>query len=348
MRSLTKRALIKLGLVAGFAVLAAGVAQAQDFPSNIRVVIGSTSTGGDTYQVSSYVAEALAKKLGVNAKVDAVGPTEAFKAVGRDASGATIMIHHDQSYLGYLYGVKGYEDVFANYQIGPTLAVNPGNAFLVPKKSPYKTMADVFAAAEAGTKVRVAIQPGGVSAIGFSAMVNAVKLAKPGAEANMVAVNTGSQADKDQLLFDGQADVINGSVQSNEQYTRLPADDQKAMRFIWITASPETIAGVKAEGYGETSRDSLTQFVSPATSVTLDGKKDFVFDKDFFLIYNKKMDPALVAKIDAALADIYAEGALSKTMESAFFVPHFLPAAKSVLYLKQKNDDYAKVIAAIQ
>ena len=99
-----------------------------------------------------------------------MGPTEAFKAVGRDSRGTTLMIHHDQSYLGNLYGVRGYEDIFANYKIGPTFAVNPGNAYLVPKDSPYQSMEDILAAAETGERVRVAIQPGGVSEIGFSAV----------------------------------------------------------------------------------------------------------------------------------------------------------------------------------
>ena len=161
--------------------------------------------------------------------------------MGRDKRGTTLMIHHDQSYLGNLYGVRGYEDIFSDYKIGPTLAVNPGNAYLVPKDSPYQSMADILAAAEKGERVRVAIQPGGVSEIGFSAMKNAARQSAPGSEANLVPVNTGSQSDKDQALFDDLADVINGSIQSNEQYTQLPADDQKAMRFVWLTARPETL-----------------------------------------------------------------------------------------------------------
>ena len=73
--------------------------------------------------------------------------------------------------------------------------------------------------------------------LAYSALKNAVKirLSGPGRQ-HRLAVNTGSQADKNQLLFDGQADLINGSVQANEQYTRLPAEDQKAMRFVWLTA----------------------------------------------------------------------------------------------------------------
>ena len=121
-------------------------AAAQDLPRNVRMVIGSNSTGGDTYQVSSMIADALAEELGINIKVDAVGPSEAFKAVGRDSRGTTLMIFHDQAYLGELYGREGYDDPFANYAIGPTVAINPGNAYLVPADSEYDTMEDILTA----------------------------------------------------------------------------------------------------------------------------------------------------------------------------------------------------------
>ncbi|PIE35754.1 ABC transporter substrate-binding protein [candidate division KSB3 bacterium] len=315
---------------------------------NVRVVIGSKSTGGDTYQNSSIVAEELAKKLDVNVKVDAVGASAAFKALGRKADGHTIMIFHDQSYLGYLYGVQGYVNIFDEYIVGPTVAINPGNAYLAPKDSPYNTIKDVIDACGQGTKVRVAIQPGGVSEIGFSALKNAIKLTYPGMEENLIAVNTGSQADKNQLLFDGQADVINGSVQANEQYTRLPADDQKAMKFLWLTARNQTIAQANPEGMGETSREELLKFVDPNASVTQDGTMNFTFDKEFFILYNKKMKPELVEYYDNALTEIFAEGKIQESQKKSFFIPNFLPAAEAQEYLKNKMETYRGIINAIK
>jgi tripartite-type tricarboxylate transporter receptor subunit TctC len=346
MKKLTLGVCLTLGGLIG--ATTAGMAADKMIEGNLRVVIGSNATSGDTYQVSAIVTEALGKKLGVDAKVDAVGPSAAFKALARVTDGTTIMIFHDQSYLGYLYGIKGYDDIFADYMVGPTLAINPGNGYLVPKKSPYKTLEDAIVAAGKGTKVRVAIQPGGVSEIGFSALKNAVKQRFPGQEGNMVAVNTGSQADKDQLLFDGQADIINGSVQANEQYTRLPAEDQKAMSFVWLTASHKAIAEARAEGFGKTSRDELLKFVEPNVNVTQDGKKNFVFDKDFFIIYNKNMKPELVAYFDKALQEIYAEGKIVEAEKAAFFTPNFLPTAKAQAYLKSKMNDYGTIIKAIR
>jgi len=347
-----KRILLSLGIVLLALALvpgSSGLAADKLIEGNLRIVIGSKSTGGDTYQNSSIVAQALEKKLGVNVKVDAVGATAAFRTIEHTGSkGNTIMIFHDQSYLGYLYGVTGYEDIFAKYIVGPTVAINPGNAYLVPKKSPYKNVDDVIEACGKGTRVRVAIQPGGVSEIGYSAMKNAVKMKYPGKEGNLVAVNTGSQADKNQLLFQGQADVINGSVQANEQYTRLPADDQKAMRFIWLTARRQTIEQANPEGMGKTSREDLLKFVEPNVVVPMDDKHNFTFDKEFFFLYNKDMSPEIVAYLDKALSEIFAEGKIQEVQKKAFFIPNFLPSAKAQAHLKEKMAAYKKIIEAIR
>lgn len=322
-------------------------AAAQELPRNVRLVIGSTSTGGDTYQNSAIVAEALAEHLDINIKVDAVGATEAFKALSRDSRGTTLMIFHDQSYLGDLYGVAGYSDPFDGYTVGQTVAINPGNAYLVSCDSPYQTMEDILMAAENGERVRVAIQPGGVSEIGFSALKNAASVRAAGSEENIVAVNTGSQSDKNQAMWDDLADVINGSIQANEQFTQLPEDDQKCMRFVWITARPETLEQAPAEGMGNTSRDQLLQYASPQTSVTLDGQEDFTFDKEFFFLYNTEMDTAIIDQIDTALTEIFAAGEIQERQKASFFIPNFLPAAEAREHLTDKRDTYGEVISQI-
>ncbi|MBE3638315.1 Bug family tripartite tricarboxylate transporter substrate binding protein [Mangrovicoccus algicola] len=322
-------------------------AAAADLPRNIRMVIGSTSTGGDTYQSASIVAEALSEKLDVNIKVDAVGAVNGLKALERDSRGTTIMLFHDFAYLAELYGGKGFVNPFEEFKVGATIATNPGNAYLVGANSPYQTMEDILTAAAEGERVRVAIQPGGVSEIGFSAMKNAAKVRAPGSEENIVAVNTGSQSDKNQAMWDGLADVINGSIQANEQFTQLDGDDQKAMRFVWITASPETLQQAPEAGMGQLTRDDMMDYASPETSVTLDGDQDFTFDKEFFLIYNKDMDEAMIEAIDQALAEIYQDGAIQEKQTAAFFTPNFRPTAEAAEHLEEKRETYKKVISEI-
>lgn len=344
---LNRRAFVA-ALSAATLIVTSTAAFAQELPRNVRLVIGSSSTGGDTYQNSAIVAEALAEKLGIRIKVDAVGVGDAYKALDRDSRGNTLMMFHDQAFLGNLYGVTGYADPFENYIIGPTVAINPGNAYLVPKSSPYQSMEDILTAAENGERVRVAIQPGGVSEIGFTAMKNAARVRAPGSEDNIVAMNTGSQSDKNQAMWDDLADVINGSIQANEQFTQLPEDDQKSMRFVWITAGPQVIEQAPPEGMGDTSRDQLAQFASPDTSVTLDGSQDFTFDKEFFFIYNKEMDPAIVEQIDTALTEIFEEGAIEGRQKASFFIPNFRPSDEARAHLEEKRDTYRGVIEELK
>ena len=337
----------KVALLAGSVAAAPAIAFAADNPirGNIRIVIGSKSTGGDTYQASSIIAEALADKIDANIKVDAVGFSAGYQALARVPSGNTLMIFHDQAYLGHLYKQKGYEDPFKQWQIGPSFATNPGNGYLVPKNSPYKNMDEILNAAGNGQTIRVAIQPGGVSEIGYTAMKNAVRLAYPGQEDNLVALNTGSQSDKNQAMFDGLADVINGSVQANEQYTRLPADDQKAMNFVWLTAKSSTLQGANPEGMGQTSRDELLQYASGlGVKVPMDAENDFTFDKEFFFLYNKRMSPEVVAFLDKALADVFADGKVQETLKKSFFIPNFRTSADAQKHFQAKRDSYAKII----
>lgn len=325
------------------------VAMSADKPNfgNIRVVIGSKSTGGDTYQAAAIVSEALAKKLDTNVKVDAVGSSAAFSTLNRVGNGSTIMIFHDQSYLGHLYGTRGYYDIFQQFIIGPTFAINPANAYLVPKKSPYNTLDDVINAVGEGKTVRVAIQPGGVSEIGYSAIKNAIKLKYPGKESNFIAVNTGSQADKNQQLFDGLADMIQGSLPANEQFTRLEESDQKAMKFVWLTSTKSTIAEVNKNGFGSLSKEQIYSYAEPEVMVPMDATTNFTFDKEFFFLYNKKMPKDQIAYIDKALKEIYDEGEIQKTLEKAFFVPDYRDSKAAAQHLQQKNDKYKEVLENI-
>lgn len=330
------------------ALLAApSLARAQQLPRNVRLVIGSSSTGGDTFQNSSIVADALAELLGINIRVDAVGASEAFRALSRDDRGTTLMMFHDQAYLGNLYGREGYSDPFETYTVGQTVSINPGNAYLVPKASALKSMEDIFNAAEAGERVRIAIQPGGVSEIGFSAMKNAARVRAPGSEANIVPTNTGAQADKNQSMWDDLSDCINGSIQANEQFTQLPDDDRRAMKFVWITARESTLQQAPAAGMGDTTRDDLLTYASPQTSVTLNGNEDFTFDKEFFFLYNREMDPAIIGQINEALTEIYAEGAIQDRQLGSFFIPNFLSFQEAQDHLRTKRDIYRDIIAQI-
>lgn len=52
-------------------------------------------------------------------------------------------------------------------------------------------------------------------------------------------------------MRDDRADVIDGSIQANEQFTQLPQDDRKCMRFVWITARRGPLEQAPEAGMGE-------------------------------------------------------------------------------------------------
>lgn len=74
---------------------------------------------------------------------------------------------------------------------------------------------------------------------------------------------------------------------------------------------------------------------------------DFTFDKVFFFIYNKDMDPAIAEQIDTALAEIYDAGEIQKRQTAAFFIPDYRPADEARAHLQEKNDAYREMINAI-
>jgi tripartite-type tricarboxylate transporter receptor subunit TctC len=91
------------------------------------------------------------------------------------------------------------------------------------------------------------------------------------------------------------------------------------------------------------------KYAEPAVSVPVDAAgKPFVFDKDFFFIYNAKVDPKVVAEIDKALAAVYAAGSIQPALKNAFFIPNFKPSAEAQKYLEAKRDLYKKVIDSIK
>ena len=120
------------------------------------------------------------------------------------------------------------------------------------------------------------------------------------------------------------------------------------MRFVWIPARKKTLDQANPEGLGQTNREQLLEFATPKAAVTQDGKKNWAFDKEFFFIYNKNMKPDVVAALDKALTEIYAEGKIQETLKKSFFIPEFQPSKQAQTDLKEKVDETKKVIDSIK
>jgi len=56
----------------------------------------------------------------------------------------------------------------------------------------------------------------------------------------------------------------------------------------------------------------------------------------------------VVAELDKALAEIYAEGKIQEQQKKSFFIPNFKPSTEAAAYLKQKVETTARVIDSIR
>ncbi len=301
--------------------------------SRIRLVIGSTSTGGDTYQNADTISRYLEDNLKTNIKVDAVGAVRAFQELGKARNdGSTIMFFHDMSYLGVEYGSIQENNKLENWTIGPIVSVNPGNAFLAKGGAPYDTMAESaeWLKQNPDETITVAIESGGVSEITFNGYYLWVK-EKYGTKVSdrIKAYVTGSQEDKNQALWDGNADIINGSIGGNSEYVKDGVDDEIKMKFLGITA------GERVEGY------EIPTFAEQGIKV--DGK-EFVFDKEFFFLMPKDVDQDFASKLNNAVAKIQENPEYAEDLAKNSYKTKYIPADKAEEYLLEKRETFQKII----
>ena len=323
-------------MLVGSLVFAAGAGETQEAAptfkgKNVRVVIGSTSTGGDSYLIAETVSRYLAKELGANLKVDAVGAAKALDAMQTSKpDGNTIMMFHDMTYLGISFGAYDKMYSLENMTVGPRIAQNPGSAWGSSKNAPYNSLAEIPAYLQKNPTaiVRMACEAGGVSHVAFVVFWQWVKDTYGQDIADrIVVVVGGSTGDKLQLLWDGNADVIFADYTSLLQYTQT--DDQKiAMKFMGLM---DNIDSVPATSYAE-------------QGITLN-KKEFRFSKDFLIYLPKNFPAALVAELDAAMKKVNADPALIADLAKMTYRPgKYLGSAASKTFIYDKRDSLQSLI----
>lgn len=300
----------------------------------VRVVIGSTSTTGDSYLVADATMRYLAKELGADMKVDAVGAGPAFEAIVNDSKkdGTTMMMFHDMTYLGISFGA--FEDKYAleNMVVGPRVAQNPGALFAARKSAPYDDMKEMaeWLKANPEEKIRVAVEAGGVSHIGFIAYYEWVLTEFGQDVADRVVVTVGgSTAEKSQMMWDGNTDVIFADYSSLLQYTEEGVDDQLAMKFVGALDEIDGVDLPTFKGMG----------------ITLNGEP-FVFSKDFIIYLPLGIDPAYVAELDAAVKKVTENAEFIADMERLKYRAAFLPSAEADTFIKAKRDSLEALIQA--
>ncbi len=343
-----KSIVIKTVLILFLLFCPALVMAAGPLTKDIRIVVASDSAQGDVYDSAVIMAKALEQKLQVKVTVDTIGIDKALEVLASDgANGTTLMVSDDAAYLGAVYKVKGRKNLFKNYKLGPTIATNPGNSYLASRHSQYWSIFEVLSSCQMGMKVRVAVESGGPSAVGFTALKHALKIMSPGAEDNLVAVAAESQEARDKALFDGQADIIGGSVQTNEKFANLPVYERKGMRIIWSPTKMATMRWAKPEGYGKIAQEDISRSLEPYVWIPYTKQRNFTFDKEVFFIYNKNISSDLVRYFDKIFGEIFAVGGVRPQLTDAYLVPDFKPAWMAAEQLEEKSNYVKKLLVGL-
>ncbi|NLZ76467.1 MAG: hypothetical protein GX911_00655 [Spirochaetales bacterium] len=298
---------------------------------NVRVVIGSTSTSGDSYLIAETVSRYLGKELGANLKVDAVGAAKALDAMQTSKpDGNTIMMFHDMTYLGISFGAYDKMYSLENMVVGPRIAQNPGSAWGSRADAPYDDLAGVpeYLKKNPTAVVRVACEAGGVSHVGFIVYWQWVKDVYGAQIADRIRVVVGgSTGDKLQMLWDGNTDIIFADYTSLLQYTQT--DDPKlAMKFVGLM---DNIEGVSATSYAD-------------QGITLDGK-EFRFSKDFLIYLPKNFPADLLAELDAAMKRVNADPGLVADLAKMTYRPGtYLDSVKAKEFIYGKRNSLQGLI----
>ncbi|SEI01217.1 Tripartite-type tricarboxylate transporter, receptor component TctC [Halobacillus karajensis] len=301
--------------------------------SRVRVVIGSSSTGGDTYQNAEAVSRYLEDEMGTNMKVDAIGAVKAFDELSSAKDdGSTVMFFHDMAYLGVEYGAFKEENKLENWTIGPVVAINPGNGFLTSGEAPYDTLAESAEWLNENPEetITVAIQAGGVSEVIFDGYyLWAKEEFGTGVSDRINVYVTGSQEDKNQALWDGNADIIHGSIGANAEYTKDEVEDKIKMKFLGLTASE------RVEGY---------DIPTMAEQGIMVNGKEFTFDKEFYFLMPKNVDKEFADKLDQAVQEVVGMEKYQEDLQKNSYITNYIPASESTEYLLEKRKEVNKII----
>lgn len=297
----------------------------------VRIVIGSTSTTGDSYMVADLASRYLGEELNANMKVDAVGAGAALDAMATaPADGSTMMIFHDMTYLGISFGAFDEKYSLENMTVGPRIGQNPGSCFAASANAPYNDMIEMaeYAKANPDKKIRLSVEAGGVSHIAFISYYEWV-VENYGQEVadQFVVVVGGSTAEKSQMLWDGNTDVIFADYSSLLQYTDEEISVQLRMKYLGLL---DKIEGVDAKSYAE-------------QGITLNGEV-FVFSKDFLVYLPKDCPQELIDELDAAAKAINENPKFAEDMTKLTYKSSYLPAAEAKTFIYDKRDNLDALI----
>ncbi len=275
---------------------------------NVRIVIGSTSTSGDSYMMADTVNRYLSKYMGFNGKVDAIGNAAALEEMQTaKGDGKTVMMFHDMTYMSVLFGTVDEKYSLENMTIGPRFGRNPGGCFGAAKENGWSSLNDVtqYLKDNPDKTASFNIEAGATSHLAFAAYYLDVKEKEGETVSDRIkAIVGGTTAEKLQRLWDRNADVIYGDTSSFEQYTLDGVDPQLSMTMF--------DSGSKVEGLDiQSMADDGIQF---------DGQA-FDFPKDFAMYFPKDMDANVLAEYETAMKKVVNDPGYQADMKKLYYTP---------------------------
>lgn len=305
----------------------AGAGESSLKGQNVRVVIGSTSTSGDSYMIADLVTRYLSAEMGFNGKVDAIGNAAALDEIANaKGDGKTVMMFHDMTFLSVLFGSVDEQYSLENMTVGPRIGQNPGGCFGAAAESPYASLAEItqYLIDNPDETVSFNIESGATSHLCFAAYYLWVQETYGDEVAGRIkAIVGGTTAEKLQRLWDRNADVIYGDTSSFAQYTEDGIDNQLKMTMF---GSCGEVNGVEI--------DSMA-----TEGVTFNGEP-FTFAKDFCMYFPKDMDAAVLAEYEAAMKKVTENPDFQADMAKLFYTALSadevgVEASKEYIYAKR-------------
>lgn len=303
---------------------------------NVRVVIGSTSTSGDSYMIADLVTRYLSKEMGFNGKVDAIGNAAALDEIANGkGDGKLVMMFHDMTFLSVLFGSVDEMYALENMTIGPRIGQNPGACFGAPAEKDFHNLSDCTKYLQDNPDATLSfnIESGATSHLAFVAYYLYVRdnIGEDVAK-RIKAIVGGTTAEKLQRLWDRNADVIYGDTSAFVQYTEDGVEDQLKMTMF---GSCGEVTGIEIDSM---AKDGVTF-----------GGKPFEFAKDFCMYFPKDMDATVLAEYEAGMKAVTENPEFQAEMAKLFY--NTLPAdqvevAASDAFMKNKRDMCKELIAA--
>lgn len=298
----------------------------------LRIVIGSTSVSGDTYLTADLVSRMISEKYGCTVAVDPIGAGRALEELVSAKDETTLMMFHDMTYLGVLFGAYDEDDYkLENMIVGGSYGFNPGDAFAASASAPYKTIAEMgeWMKENPTESVRLAVEAGGVSQLGFNAIYLWLEETYGSDIAsNLKAFVTGSTQEKLQALWDGNCQGIYAAASALAEYTLDGVDDQLKVNIIGLMGNP-----IEGEDWPTFEGQGIAIAGTP-----------FNFSKEYIAFYNKNASGEFVAAMDAAFEDVCSSQEYIDAIEKIGYKPQFLNSADATAHFYDKRATLETII----